>query len=263
MFGVSRVLLRGGVVATIAVVAVPQTSQAQQQLATYVCQTPRFWCAFQWAAGYRNGTGCYCMTYMGPVSGYSINPAGVPDAPRLPKPQTPTQGGGDPIPPSDARIPGDDCYNGLGNCPGSFGAAAGSSGGSSGTASGPTRGDEDALATTIERIIAAAPRFETITGARLRSSGSSTRYTGTIQLPGFKGCSVVEKDDGDRRYECDAPNTRFQAMVERFASLYGSQFHDQGNERDLRFRSWKVGDIEVTVWDDDDGGSYVDFQPID
>ena len=88
---------------------------------TYVCQTPAFWCAFQYAPGVPNGTGCYCNTVFGPVGGLSINPAGVSNAPKLPEPQRQ----GPSTPPRSAPKPGgevaaNDCYKGLGNCQGSF-----------------------------------------------------------------------------------------------------------------------------------------------
>lgn len=98
-------------------------AQYPQQLSTYVCQTPTFWCAFQWYSGAPNGSPCYCGTQYGPVGGYSINPAGVPNAPQLPAPQRTTDPGRPPTTPS-TRQPGeidkDDCYKGLGNCAGSF-----------------------------------------------------------------------------------------------------------------------------------------------
>ena len=263
MSGVSRILLTGGVVAAIAVAAAPRTAAAQVQLATYVCQTPRFWCAFQWAAGHPNGTGCYCMTYMGPVNGYSINPAGVANAPPLPPLQNPTPGGGgNPVPPADPQIPGDDCYNGLGNCPGSFRGAVRRPDGSGSTPPGAPRREGDPFAAAIERILTQAPRFEAIKGDHLRSSRTATRYRGTMQLPGFSECTVVEDNDGDRRYHCDAPRTSFSAMVDRVAGIYGRQFHDQADEPNFRYRSWSVGDVEITVWDDDEGGSYITFERL-
>jgi hypothetical protein len=88
---------------------------------TYVCQTATFWCAFQWAPDVPNGTFCYCNTVFGPVGGLSINPTGVSNAPKLPDPQP--QGPGTPPsspPKAGGEVAANDCYKGLGNCPGSF-----------------------------------------------------------------------------------------------------------------------------------------------
>lgn len=93
-----------------------------QAVAQYVCQTPRFWCAFLWGAGVPDGSLCTCNTPYGPVAGYSLLPIRGPSAVPLPAPQRP------PPPATTTRVPSttagtpdeDECYNGLGNCSGSY-----------------------------------------------------------------------------------------------------------------------------------------------
>ena len=104
------------------------TSSSGQQMTTYVCQTPAFWCVFQWTPGVANGFPCYCTTLFGPFQGYSIDPGSVTNAPKLPEPQqqpqTPERTPRPPAPRSGGEVAADDCYKGLGNCQGSFMRAA-------------------------------------------------------------------------------------------------------------------------------------------
>jgi hypothetical protein len=155
-------------------------------LANYVCQTPAFWCVIQAAPGFANGTPCWCNTMWGPVTGNSINPAGVPNAPPLPKPQPP-QGPGNPAPqpqPGNPQVDPDDCYKGLGNCPGSFRNSAKPGGGGSGTRKGSSgsQADSDPSPRTFKGTLA---------------EGASRRIT--LQLDG--GLSYTIKGECDS--ECD------------------------------------------------------------
>jgi len=129
-----RFKLAGRVASLGFIIGISATPSSAQFLApvTYVCQTPAFWCAIQAEPGVPNGTLCYCNTFYGPVWGLSINPSGVSNAPQLPKPQPQRPDAAPPRPesrpgrtePTSTRateVAANDCYKGLGNCPGAFG----------------------------------------------------------------------------------------------------------------------------------------------
>ncbi|WFU40796.1 hypothetical protein QA640_42725 [Bradyrhizobium sp. CB82] len=100
----------------LAAIAIALAQQAGAQPVQMVCQTPQFWCGFIAPYVAPNGYPCYCNTPAGQVSGFSVNPNG--QAPQqVPFPQTPV-----PQPPQNTgRTPtNDECFRGLGNCPGAF-----------------------------------------------------------------------------------------------------------------------------------------------
>ena len=122
MFRVCRLSARAlALVSMVMSSADPLAAQYPSQT-VYVCQTATFWCAFSYAAGAPNGSSCYCNTLFGPVAGRSIDPSGMPNTPTLPKPQPRTPGSEPPRSPGNPKgeVDADDCYKGLGNCPGSF-----------------------------------------------------------------------------------------------------------------------------------------------
>lgn len=181
------------------------TASSAQFPTTYVCQTPAFWCVFQWTSGFPNGTPCYCTTGFGPVSGYTINPAGVPNAPTLPSPQP--QNPGNP-PPSQPRRTGDapsgdDCYKGLGNCPGSFANTSRNRGGSGESAGSTSDQDADtpdssrrtykgSLAEGSNRRITLALRA----GRSYVITGKCSLDCADLDLILRRGTTVVDEDTG-------------------------------------------------------------------
>lgn len=93
-----------------------------QNVAQYVCQTPRFWCAFLFSAGVPDGSLCTCNTPYGFVAGFSLRPIQDQSAVPLPDAQRTTPPTGTtPVRPKTAGTPDKgECYNGLGNCSGSY-----------------------------------------------------------------------------------------------------------------------------------------------
>ena len=145
-------VLTSALAAGVGMMTMPAAPASAQMM---VCQTPAFWCSFPGDGPSR--LNCYCMTYRGPVPGYTINPREVarlrsplpppPDMDDLPVARRPydppvtrrpydapvTQRPYDPPPVSRRPAPqeevidleaGDsECFNGLGNCTGSFSGA--------------------------------------------------------------------------------------------------------------------------------------------
>jgi len=218
------------------------------QQSVYVCQTQTFWCTFVWAAGVQNNTPCYCNTPWGPVGGASINPNGVPNAPQMPTPQQRT---GSNQPPPSTSQPGqvttDDCYKGLGNCPGSFRAAAtgsaASRGGTTPSNGGPSTSPFGAV---LQQIIDAAGNgFGKIQGALKSSSSTSSRYETTIAPSGFDGCTLFVPTNASRRrwVSCWAPD---DMSFSRLVQLVSDALRQRGTSA-ADGQTWMVGDIEITV----------------
>lgn len=233
------------------VLSSPTPTRGQfQQLTTYVCQTPQFWCAFQYPAGYPDGTACYCNTMWGPIGGRSINPTGVPNAPELPAPQAP-QNPTTPRPPSGkpGTVDPDDCYKGLGNCPGSFMRAAREGGqpAERDSPSDPPPGESSTspFAAALQQIIdAAEDGFDDVRGAPSSGTSASDTYESTVVPAGMRRCTVFVPR-GDRRpfLTCFPPRgTTASSLVRKVASALGSD-----GERDDNSQRWRVGDVEVVV----------------
>src|SRR5262245_23781843 len=106
------------VVLSVLMVLIPSAAQSQVRV---ICQTPQFWCVFYNQFALPDGTGCHCGTPRGPIFGYSIVDMGPPRTMPMPQPippQTPQ-----PMPPQRPGPTGNasnDCYRGLGNCPGTY-----------------------------------------------------------------------------------------------------------------------------------------------
>ena len=222
------------------------SSSAQLPMATYVCQTPAFWCAVNAGAGVRNGTACYCSTVRGPVVGYSIDPSGVSNAPTLPTPQQPqpqpSRGGGRQTPgdSGSGSVGSDDCYKGLGNCPGSFMKAA--SGG--GNAAGARGSSKSGFAGDLQRLIDAAhDGFDSVQGdARKSSSSSSDRYDVTITPDGMDFCTLFIRTSGTRRWvSCFAPDEMtYTQLRSRVAQALGPAASSSSDGQ-----VWKVDGVKV------------------
>jgi hypothetical protein len=173
-----------GLTAIVLLSAVSSSGQ-YGPMATYVCQTPGFWCAIQAAPGFPNGTPCWCNTMWGPVGGYSIIPAGVPNAPKLPRPQQPQDPGNpapQPQPGNPPEIDQDDCYKGLGNCPGSYTNSAKAGGKGSGARKGSSTSGAGATAA-----------MRTFDGTL--AEGGSRRIT--LQLEAGRSYTITGECDAD------------------------------------------------------------------
>jgi hypothetical protein len=220
------------------------SATAQYSVQTYVCQTPTFWCAIQFASGVPNGTSCYCNTLWGPVGGYSINPAGVPNAPKLPTPQTqsapsrPPQNQGSP-----GQVAADDCYKGLGNCPGSF--TRNSAGGAGGDSPGIAKA-ASAFGTALETLIsAAADAFNSVKGKEDTSYKDSDSYDTTVVPKGLDFCTLYVPYASRRApwVSCFAKDgTSFGQLVTMVAQALGS-----AGTRGSDGQTWEVGNTEISV----------------
>ena len=226
------------------------TGQYYPQVTTYVCQTPTFWCAFQWTPGFPNGTSCYCNTVWGPVWGSSINPAGVPNPPKLPKPQNP-QNPQNPTTPPERTEPGDvepdDCYKGLGNCPGSFmRAAKGGSSPPNEATSDRSEAPASEFGNALQELIdAAEDDFDDVRGEERRSSGGTDRYETTVVPEGMERCTLFVPQSAERApfVSCFAPDGMSRAQLVRLvANALGS-----GGSREGEYQKWQVDDVEVAV----------------
>jgi hypothetical protein len=232
-------------------VCAPSPAFAQyQSTATYVCQTPTFWCSFLWSRGVPNGTSCYCNTYGGPVSGYSIDPSGMNNAPTLPTPQTPTKldpPSDRPRPTGEPDISSDDCYKGLGNCPGSF------------TRTLAQDGDEPRVTRTnrsssrfgqaLQTLIdAAADEFDDVRGEEKRGTSSSDVYNVTVVPGGFKRCALFIPRSATRgpRVHCWAEGLSYREGLEQVTAVLGPS-HDQDDGE----HSWLLKGVEVYVENDE------------
>jgi hypothetical protein len=220
----------------------------QVALTAYVCQTPTFWCAFRYQSGVPNGSPCYCMTYWGPVTGSSIDPSGVSNAPKLPTPQSPSDPGRPPQtePRPGGQVDPGDCYKGLGNCAGSFRNAASQRDGTDPRPGTDAGASSSAFGQALQKLIdAAADEFDEVKGAEESSSSVSTRYKVTVVPPGFDRCILFVPDNSRRRpwVSCfakdDLTHTRLVNVV---AELLGSR-----GTRETSGQTWMVGDIEVST----------------
>jgi hypothetical protein len=229
--------------------ATSSTGQFASQT-TYVCQTPTFWCSFQYASGVPNGTSCYCNTVWGPVGGYSINPAGVPNAPTLPKPQTPSRPGNPtPTQGTPGEVEADDCYKGLGNCPGSFMRAA--SGGNSPSSTGKSstsagRSSTSAFGSALQELIdAAEDDFTDVRGAARRGNSVSDYYETTVVPAGLERCTLFVPKNQRRKpwVSCWASDgMSFSRLVRLVTDALGSD-----GSRDSDGQTWNLSNVQVTV----------------
>jgi hypothetical protein len=231
------------VVAALLGTASSSTGQYPQG-ATYVCQTPTFWCSFLYTAGIPNGSPCYCNTAWGPVAGSSINPSGVPNAPPLPAPQRQPRAGDPrptPGPDKSGQVDTDDCYNGLGNCPGSFASSRSGSGGR-----GATTRSTSAFASALKEIIEAADDdFDAVQGEERRGISSSDLYDTSVVPEGFESCTLFIPHSSSRnpRVACYA-SSRLTAA--RLVSLVADALGSAGT-RNTDGQSWTVDGVEVSV----------------
>lgn len=224
-----------------------------QSPATYVCQTPAFWCAFVWSRGVQNGTTCYCNTYMGPVYGYSIDPSGVADAPTLPKPQRPDlDRPARPAPSEDPDVAADDCYKGLGNCAGSFMASASRD---RSDEERPTRtmrssGGSSRFASALQELIdAAADEFSDVQGEERRGTSISDTYAVTVVPEGFDRCVLFVPHRTTRSpwIHCFSDRLRYRSLLDLVAGVLGPSDEQETDEQ-----TWYVEGAEVSV-DNDEG----------
>jgi hypothetical protein len=236
-----------GCLAGLVFAPVPTFAQAT---VTYACQTPTFWCVFIWSPGVPNGTSCYCNTYMGPVTGYTIDPSGMNNAPTLPKPQRPTNL--DPPKtrpvPEDPKIASDDCYKGLGNCPGSFTETQGRSGGDRSTVRS-SRGSTG-FAEALQKLIdAAGDEFSDVQGEAKRGTSTSDTYTVTVVPSGFNRCVLFIPHRTTRRpwVSCFSETLRYRELLRTVTDVLGPSAKHDGEEH-----TWFVDSAEVSV-DNDDG----------
>lgn len=224
-----------------------------QATATYVCQTPSFWCSFIWSRGVPNGTSCYCNTYMGPVSGYSIDPSGMNDAPTLPTPQRPT----DLDPPRDRPTPSrepdvssDDCYKGLGNCPGSFTRSRGQSQSDDDRSTVRSSSGSSRFARELQELIDAADsEFDDVQGAEKSGTSTSDVYDVTLVPSGFRRCSlfIPHRTSRGPRVHCWAKEgLSYREALDQVIDVLGPSDEQDGEEQ-----TWFLENAEVSVENDE------------
>lgn len=109
--------VRLAVAVAVFVLSLMATGSARAQV-LLVCQTPMFWCTFA-APMPVAGASCWCASQLGPIWGFSIVPPPPP-----PSGYPPSAGGNPPYGgnPGAGQPPalGDECFDGLGNCQGTF-----------------------------------------------------------------------------------------------------------------------------------------------
>ena len=231
--------------AVLVSVCLVSSNNGQFSAANYVCQTPTFWCAFSFASGVQNGTSCYCNTLYARVLGYTIDPRGVSNAPPLPTPQRQQQPPkGDDTPQtkqSPVPVGPDDCYKGLGNCPGSF--VKTTPGGAQKKAGRSNSG----FGADLEKLIeAASDSFGDVQGDSKPSSSTTTdRYEVTVTPQGMENCTLFIPVSRSRRpwVSCFAPDgmsyTQLRNRVSGALGTAGSRSSD-GQE-------WSLPDAEIKV----------------
>jgi len=219
--------------------------------ATYVCQTPTFWCAFVWSRGVPNGTTCYCSTYLGPVYGYTIDPSGVTNAPTLPKPQKPTDLD-TPSSPAPSRAPdvaSDDCYKGLGNCPGSFMRSHDQSDGQQTTRGVRSSRSSGSFADALRKLIdAASDEFNDVRGEARRGTSLSDTYAVTVVPRGFKRCAlfIPHRTTRKPRVHCFSEKLRLREALDLVTDALGPRTEQDGDEY-----IWRLEGAEVSVENED------------
>ena len=233
----------------------PAPSTGQYQLHTYVCQTQTFWCAIQYTPGVPDGNPCWCNTYWGPVTGRSIDPARVPNAPTLPNPQK--QGPGQPPqgnPPqgNPGEVDSDDCYKGLGNCPGSFmkTAAGGGSRSRPGKDDDTGRRSSTPFGDALQRMIdGAGDDFDGIRAGFKRRSTTSSTYETTLVPSGLERCTVFVPHDSRRTpwMTCWPPD---DLSATRLVRLVADALGKEGTRDGTKY-VWQVGNVTVDVDRDD------------
>ena len=165
--------------------------------ATYVCQTPAFWCVFQWGRGVPDGTPCYCGTMFGSVPGYSIDPGGVTNAPTLPPPQARTQETAPrPSPRRESEVAADDCYKGLGNCQGNFAMTAqtNASAARSSSSGGSTPTQPRTFTGTLAEGASKVFTLSLERGVSYRIKGECDRDCDDLDLKLRRGTTLVDDD---------------------------------------------------------------------
>ena len=233
------------VAAKVAVVALCMISsnKGQSPVTGYVCQTANFWCSFNEVSGVPNGTPCHCNTLLGPVPGFSIDPGGVSNAPRLPKPQKPqpSQGGGKPQTNEDpVTVGADDCYKGLGNCPGSFAKAAAGRGTKKAGSTISTFG------AGLQKLIDAADEgFDDVRGDAKSSKSKSTteRYEVEAVPDGMDFCTLFVPESSSRRpwVSCFAPDDMtYTQLNTRISGALGKAGSGSSGGR-----VWRVGNAQI------------------
>jgi hypothetical protein len=227
-------------------VCLVSSNNGQPPVTTYVCQTPTFWCAFTYASGMQNGTLCYCGTLRGVVYGYSVDPRGMSNAPPLPTPQRkqqPSKGDDHTPQPRQTPVPvgDDDCYKGLGNCPGSFVKTA--PGDATKNAGRPNSGFGAGLQKLIE---AARDSFSDVQGKAKRSSSTTEdKYGVTVTPEGMEFCTLFIPSSRSRRpwVSCFAPDEMsYSQLLNRVSGAIGT-----ATSRSSDGQVWSVADVEIEV----------------
>ena len=249
MWRVSKVMRQVAMVVCVVLLLLfsPTGATGQYGQQVYVCQTPTFWCAVPGPVGAQNGTSCWCSTYWGPVWGASIDPSGVPNAPKLPAPQAPQQPPNQSPPRQDTPVDvgADDCYKGLGNCQGSFVRTARDSGASPGSSEGSRRSTSSFGAALKRLIDAADDGFESVKGRATKGSSASDQYDSTVIPSGLESCTIfVPKNRRRSPWLACWPHddTTVSQVVRLVTDALGRE-----HSRDADEHLWVVGAVEISV----------------
>jgi hypothetical protein len=164
----------------------------------------------------------------------------------LPKPQS--QRRRDDPPPVDEEEPKDvepdDCYKGLGNCPGSFRKALREEEERS-EAEGEDSSSSSFGDALQELIDAASDGFDSVRRADGRPSGDSVGYPTTLVPDGMRHCAVfIPRSSMRRRWLSCYPLTGMSRS--RLVALVADSLDDPGS-RDSSGQTWSLGGIEVSV----------------